>query len=39
MAVRYPVVGAVLYLLQRDVEPIGCPYRAAESEQLPEPHC
>ncbi len=28
-----------LYLLQRDVEPIGCPYRAAESEQLPEPHC
>ena len=38
MAVRYPVVGAVFHLLQRDVESAGRPHRTAESEQLPEPY-
>lgn len=38
MAVRHVAVGAVLYLLQRNVEPAGCADRAFEPEQLPEPH-
>ena len=38
MAVRHPAVGVVLYLLQRDVEPVGRPDRTFEPEQLPEPH-
>ena len=38
MAVRHLAVGAVLYLLQRNVEPAGRADRAFEPEQLPEPH-
>ena len=38
MAVRHVAVGAVLYLLQRNVEPAGRADRAFEPEQLPEPH-
>lgn len=38
MAVRHVAVGAVLYLLQRNVEPAGRTDRAFEPEQLPEPH-
>lgn len=32
----YVAIGIVFYLLQRDVESVGCTYRAFESEQLSE---
>lgn len=38
MAVRNAAFGAVLYLLQRNVEPVGRTYRPFEPKQLSEPH-
>ena len=32
----YVAIGIVFYLLQRDVEAVGCTYRAVEPEQLSE---